>query len=55
MGKPQTPSQTQIAELGAAARLKREAIGQITSTVDGLKLTIRLSSHSVCLLEFLSQ
>ena len=53
MGKPEEPSSGQTAGLKTAALLRWEEIGRVTSTEDGLELTLLLLCHSVCLVEFL--
>jgi xylan 1,4-beta-xylosidase len=53
MGRPQPPSDAQLAQLHQAARLQTEPLGEATATADGLAVTIALPSHSVCLLQFI--
>ncbi len=53
MGRPQPPSDSQLAQLHQAARLKTEPLGEVTAAPDGLEVTITLPSHSACLLQFI--
>ncbi|MBI3960768.1 MAG: beta-xylosidase [Chloroflexi bacterium] len=53
MGKPQSPSATQIAELRAAARLKTEKVGDFVATDGNGTLAMTLPAHSVCLLQLI--
>lgn len=51
MGRPQSPTDAQLAELQRAARLHTEQIGQVTATAGVVELSVSLPAHSVCLLQ----
>lgn len=51
MGKPQQPSDAQLATLKQAARLKTEAAGEIVAGTEELTLSMRLPTHSACLIQ----
>jgi xylan 1,4-beta-xylosidase len=52
MGRPQPPNAKQLTAMMQAAKLKTEALGETTSTNDGVAFTVVLPSHSASLVRF---